>query len=133
MPDQFINLDGRQAFVTGGSRGLGRAIAARLAEAGAAIAITDHPDALAGADLPDGWTAHPVDLLSGGAEVDLATAIGTLPRLDILIANAGLVPPWRGAADLDIAEWERVFRVNVTGIAMTLKAAAGHNRAAETA
>ena len=42
----------RVALVTGGSRGLGRAIATRLAEAGACIAIVDHPDALAEATLP---------------------------------------------------------------------------------
>jgi NAD(P)-dependent dehydrogenase (short-subunit alcohol dehydrogenase family) len=118
------DLDGRQAFVTGGARGLGLKIAERLDAAGARIAIADHPDALASADLPDGWTAHAVDLLASNAEASLTEAVEGLNGLDILIANAGLVPPWRGVADLDFAEWERVFRVNVTGMAMALKAAA---------
>lgn len=124
MSKHHIDLGGRQAFVTGGSRGLGRAIAGRLAEAGARIAISDHPDALAATDLPEGWTAHPVDLAADDAEGALARAVAGLDRLDIVIANAGQVPPWRRIADLDIAEWDRVFRINVTGIAMTMKAAA---------
>ncbi len=119
-----INLTGRQAFVTGGARGLGRRIAGRLAEAGAGITVTDHPDALAAATLPDGWQSVPIDLCDTDAETALAHAVAGLDRLDILIANAGVVPPWRGIADLDFAEWERTFRINVTGMAMALKAAA---------
>lgn len=124
MPNPAIDLRGKQVFVTGGARGLGRAIAERLAGAGARIAITDLPGALDEADIPAGWSTHAVDLISRSAEDDLGAAIATLDRLDIVIANAGQVPPWRGIADLDIAEWDRVFRVNVTGMAMTLKVAA---------
>lgn len=120
-----IDLKGRQAFVTGGARGLGRRIAERLDAAGARIAITDHPDALADARDMDGeWATAAVDLAAENAEEALAAAIGGLDRLDILIANAGVVPPWRGVFELDLVEWERVFRINVTGIAMALKAAA---------
>ena len=118
------NLAGRQAFITGGARGLGRRIAERLAAAGAEIAITDHPGALAGATLPAGWRVSPQDLLAADAEAGLAAAVAGLERLDILVANAGVVPPWRRVGELDLAEWERVFRINVTGMAMALKAAA---------
>ena len=119
-----INLKGRQAFVTGGARGLGRRIAERLSDAGASIAITDHPDALAVAEIPTDWKSAPLDLLTGDAEATLTSAVSKLDRLDVLIANAGVVPPWRGVADLDIEEWETVFRINVTGMAMALKASA---------
>ncbi|MGI9420288.1 MAG: SDR family NAD(P)-dependent oxidoreductase [Geminicoccaceae bacterium] len=120
-----IDLTGRQAFVTGGTRGLGRRIAKRLDAAGACIAITDHPKALAAAsNLPRNWESVAVDLTAANAEEALAAAIGGLDRLDILIANAGVVPPWRGVFELDLVEWERVFRINVTGIAMVLKTAA---------
>jgi NAD(P)-dependent dehydrogenase (short-subunit alcohol dehydrogenase family) len=47
----------------------------------------------------------------------LADALGTV---DIVIANAGVVPPWRGVADLDAAEWQRVMAVNTWGVAATL-------------
>jgi NAD(P)-dependent dehydrogenase (short-subunit alcohol dehydrogenase family) len=43
--------------------------------------------------------------------------------LDVVVANAGLVPPWRDTASLDLEEWDRVFAVNVRGLAVTLKAA----------
>ena len=118
------DLKGRQAFVTGGARGLGRRIADRLSEAGAAIAITDHPDAIEEADLPSDWQSKPQDILSADAEAGLVAAIGQLGKLDILVANAGAVPPWRGVAALDMDEWDSVFRINVTGMAMALKAAA---------
>ena len=119
-----VDLAGRQAFITGGARGLGRRIATRLAQAGAQIAVTDHPDALAAATLPAGWDCVAVDLCDLDAESALADAVAGFASLDILIANAGVVPPWRGVAELDIAEWERTFRINVTGMAMALKAAA---------
>lgn len=119
-----VNIAGRRAFVTGGARGLGRRIAERLAQAGAQVAVTDHPDALAAAALPPDWKATAIDLCDPGAEGALADAAADLERLDILIANAGVVPPWRGVAELDIAEWEWAFRINVTGMAMALKAAA---------
>jgi len=120
-----IDLKGRQAFVTGGARGLGRRIAERLDAAGSGIAIMDHPDALAAAgSLPADWATAAVDLAAENAEEALTAAIDGLDQLDILIANAGVVPPWRGVAELDLIEWERVFRINVTGIAMSLKAAA---------
>ena len=122
--ERIPNLDGRQAFVTGGGRGLGRRIAERLAESGARIAVTDHPDVLAGASLPDDWRVTPQDLLDDDAEAKLSAAVAAIGRLDILIANAGVVPPWRGIRDLDFAEWERVFRINVTGMAIALKTAA---------
>ncbi len=120
-----IDLRGRQAFVTGGARGLGRRVAERLEAAGADIAITDHPNVLGTADgMPGSWSTVAVDLTAENAEEAVTAAINGLDRLDILIANAGVVPPWRRVAELDLVEWERVFRVNVTGMAMALKAAA---------
>ena len=124
MSDNVIDLTGRTALVTGGSRGLGLAIAKRLSRANADIAIVDHPDALATAILPENWITEAVDLSTDSAESDMSKAVGTLDRIDILIANAGVVPAWRNTSELDMSEWDNVFRINVAGIAVALKAAA---------
>lgn len=113
-------LEGRRAVVTGGARGLGRAIAGALAAAGAAVTVVDLAPALG--RLPDGWEGLAADL---GAPDALETLRGLAARLgavDVVVANAGIVPPWRGVAELDAAEWARVMAVNTWGVAATLGA-----------
>ena len=56
-------------------------------------------------------------------EASVAAAHG---RLDIVVCNAGMVPPWRGIAAVDLAEWDRVFAVNARGVAARMKAAVPH-------
>lgn len=109
-------LQGRRAVVTGGARGLGRAIVARLAAAGAAVTVIDADPA----GLPPDWRGVALDLAAPGAEAALADLAAS--PVDILIANAGIVPPWRRIAELDRGEWERVMAVNVWGVAACLKA-----------
>lgn len=113
-------LEGRRAVVTGAGRGLGRAIAARLGKAGARIVAVDLPDALD--DLPEGWEAEAVDLASDGARPALDRIAARLGPVGVVVANAGIVPPWRGVGDLDLTEWDRVMRVNVWAVASTLGA-----------
>ena len=113
-------LDGKIALVTGAAAGLGRAIAERLAEAGARglafdIAASRNP-------LPPGW----IELQGSVAdEADLELAMARIEdsfgRLDVVVANAGLVPPWRLIETLDFEQWDDVFAVNVKGVAATMK------------
>lgn len=107
-------LAGRIAAVTGGARGLGAAIAARFRAEGATVVTLD----IAGGDATCDVTE----------ESSVAAAFGTIGarygRLDILVANAGLVPPWRELTALDMTEWDRVFAVNVRGVALCVKHAA---------
>ncbi|MCX8102748.1 MAG: SDR family NAD(P)-dependent oxidoreductase, partial [Geminicoccaceae bacterium] len=111
-------LQGRVAAVTGGARGLGAAICAEFRAAGAVAHALD-------LDGPD-----PCDVTE---EASIAAALARIAaaegRLDIVVCNAGVVPPWRGIEALDLAEWDRVFAVNVRGAAATMKAAVPHLKA----
>jgi NAD(P)-dependent dehydrogenase (short-subunit alcohol dehydrogenase family) len=104
-------LTGRVAVVTGGARGLGGAIATRFRAEGATVVTLDLADADEACDVTD------------EAQVSAAFArVGARHgRVDVLVANAGLVPPWRDLTALDMAEWDRVFAVNVRGVALSLK------------
>jgi NAD(P)-dependent dehydrogenase (short-subunit alcohol dehydrogenase family) len=117
------DLAGRTAVVTGAGRGLGHAIATRLAAAGASVVAVDLPAALAG--VPAAWVAVPLDIALPSAQDALAALAGRLGPVGIVVANAGIVPPWRGVAELDDAEWAHVMRVNVWGVAITVGAFAG--------
>lgn len=120
----MIDLNGRTALITGGARGLGRATAETMAKAGADICVLDLPDALASTDLPDDWRTLALDLTDPDAAARLRAGLNALGQLDILVANAGSVPPWRRIEALDLVEWDAVFALNVRGVALTLSVAA---------
>jgi NAD(P)-dependent dehydrogenase (short-subunit alcohol dehydrogenase family) len=106
--------------VTGGARGLGLAIANKLGSAGAEITIIDLPGT--GEALPRGWTFCAIDLAGDDAASKLAALAEDLGTVDVLVANAGVVPPWRKVDVLDPTEWDQVMRINVWGVAATLGA-----------
>jgi 3-oxoacyl-[acyl-carrier protein] reductase len=125
-----FDLTGNTALVTGSSRGIGRAIAAGLAEAGARVAVhgAAESDALSSAcALVDGVAVWG-DL--GQAEaapriVDRAAA--ELGRLDILVNCAGFVLP-QAVDAVDIANWDRTLDVNLRGAFLCAQSAARHMR-----
>jgi NAD(P)-dependent dehydrogenase (short-subunit alcohol dehydrogenase family) len=107
-------LDGRVFAVTGGASGLGAGIVRRFAAEGARGTVLD---ARVASDLPDGWASVHVDVCDTST---LASALETVGPVDGLVAAAGIVPPWRETAELDLDEWDDVFRVNVRGMAATI-------------
>jgi NAD(P)-dependent dehydrogenase (short-subunit alcohol dehydrogenase family) len=117
-------LAGRVALVTGGAGGLGRAAAAALAAAGAVGGIVDLADALAAGDAVPGFVAISGDVTDAASlTAAVAAVVARFGRLDVVVANAGLVPPWRETAALDWDEWDRVMAVNVRGVAGVISAA----------
>ncbi len=114
-------LDGRIALVTGASRGIGRAMALELARAGAHVialartqgALEELDDAIrsAGGEA----TLVPCDLKDFDALDRLGAAIfERWGRLDIFVANAGVLGPMTPLAHIEPRQWEDVLAVNVT-------------------
>ncbi len=111
-------LEGRSAVVTGGSRGIGKAIAANFAEAGARVLITSRKaDACEAAAAEIG---HGCEWVAGNAGDDatigevLDAAIERNGGVDILVNNAATNPYAGPTIDVDRARWDKTFAINLT-------------------
>ena len=130
-----MRLEGRIAIVTGAGRGIGRALAKRLAADGAAVVI---------ADL-DGYDVAAAELAAAGARslglrVDVSSESDTarmaqetvkaFGRIDILVNNAAMfatvkIGPFE---EIPVEEWRRLLDVNVVGVALCCRAVTPHMR-----
>ena len=119
---ELISLKGRGAVVTGGARGIGRAIARRLSEAGANVLIGDlNRDGAAAAARA---IAHEFGRRAFGAELDTRDgasiasvadrAVEELGRLDIWVNNAGIYP-FAPVLELTDEDWDGVLDINLRG------------------
>ena len=127
------NLTEKVALVTGGSRGIGAAIAKRLAKDGAAVAFTY-------ASSPDKAETVRADVEAGGGralalqadsadpravQAAVARAVETFGRLDILVCNAGIL--LHGGIDAyPLEDFDRMIAVNVRSVFVAAQAAARH-------
>jgi NAD(P)-dependent dehydrogenase (short-subunit alcohol dehydrogenase family) len=112
-------MNGLVAVVTGGASGIGAAIAARLQEFGATVAVLD----LLPTGLPDGQLGLVCDVANDASvRAAIETVRASFGRLDIVVNNAGM-----GALgtveDNDDDEWHRVWDINVVGMVRVTRAA----------
>jgi NAD(P)-dependent dehydrogenase (short-subunit alcohol dehydrogenase family) len=128
---QLVSLAGQTAAITGAARGIGLAIARRMAEAGANLAMGDldgaaASEAAAAIETEFGVKAigAALDVAEEGSIVALADlAVGAFGRLDIWVNNAGIFP---GGASVDFhaAQWDQVQDINLRGTFLGAREAA---------
>jgi NAD(P)-dependent dehydrogenase (short-subunit alcohol dehydrogenase family) len=126
---ELISLGGQVAVVTGGARGIGRAVARRLAEAGARVVITDVEGAAdAAAELSAAGLAvdgRQLDVTDrAGVDTFVDRLVGETGRLDVWVNNAGIFAPTAPVLDMPDAAWDRVIDVNLNGAFVCARAAA---------
>ena len=125
--------DGTTAFVTGASRGIGRAIALALAAEDANVALAARGDGVheTAAEFDDESRALPVetDVTDETSVADsIERTVETFGGLDCLVNNAGVAGPTASVEEVSVEAWRDTMDVNVTGMFRCVKHAAPHLR-----
>ncbi len=119
----LFDLTGKVAIVTGSTKGIGRAMAAGLADAGASVVVSSRKQELCDA------VAKEIANETGAATLGLACHVGewdAIPpfveavrerfgRIDVLVNNAGINPARIGIVDMSLDYWRKLFSVNLEG------------------
>jgi 3-oxoacyl-[acyl-carrier protein] reductase len=120
MPNK-IDLAGRNAIVTGGAQGIGRAITERFLDSGAVVAIFDRD--WGAADKTAGELGNRGKVIAVACDVTSLKdverardeALKALGRIDILVNNAGIAGKNATTWDYPVEEWSQVMRINLDG------------------
>jgi NAD(P)-dependent dehydrogenase (short-subunit alcohol dehydrogenase family) len=123
-----LDLNGRVALVTGASKGIGLAVASRLAEEGALVVATSRSSS-AELEALDGLVHVPADLMDPGAPAEVvARTVETFGGLDVLVNNAGGPPPGTslprfGFLGLTDDDWRDMLEFNLLSAVRACRAA----------
>jgi len=127
---ELLNLSGKVAVVTGAAMGIGKAIATRLAEAGASVIIADINRETAQETAKElinaGYKAAAVQSDASkieDAEKTMRQAVDVFGNVDILVNNAGIYP-FTPAIDMTEAIWDKTIDINLKGTMFFCQAAA---------
>ncbi len=121
-----IDLDGRNAVVTGGAQGIGRAIVERFLASGARVTIWDRDRALAEAavaEIGGPVSFNQVDVTDWDAvRSAVARTAAEMGRIEIMVNNAGIAGMNATVADYPVEEWRRVIDIDLNGVFYGCKA-----------
>ncbi len=128
-----MQLEDTTAFVTGASRGIGRAIAVELADRGAEVALAARSDGIYETeeeiDSPERTLAVETDVSDGDSvEASVEETLQEFGGVDVLVNNAGVAGPVEPFERVEVEDWRRVQRVNVEGAWLCAKHASPHLR-----
>jgi len=129
-----MKLENKVALVTGGSRGIGAAIALKLAEEGATVALTYAKSAAAAEEIVKKIKSRggrAMALQADSANEDAVTAaveltVRSYGKLDILVNSAGVASYAAIDGEVNKADIEHLYRVNVFGVSAAVRAAVKH-------
>ena len=114
-----IDAKGQYAVVTGGAQGIGYAVAARLTQSGARVALWDRDEALANEaakSLPGSIVVKVEQSDAASVEAAAAATLKAFGRIEIMVNNAGIAGPNMPLADYPLDAWHDIININLNGV-----------------